>query len=544
MGPRVTLRTTFAGATYEWGGRVVRTESEIDPVSRMVHAIVEVRDPYLVGPDPERPPLAVGMYVEAEIEGRAFERVAVLPRAALRGRNQVLLVDIDNHVRFREIDVLRSTTDSVYVSSGLSEGEMVALTALEGPTDGMLVQITDVSVNGFAGGISESGVEVGTAASETESQAESVIADSTTESLTEPVVATATTDFSNEPDAAALTAEREQPGWLRDLLTEEPAPRETRTARARVARTSPLSSPASAPSVASAPSPASSPSPVAAVTPPAAVPALAPRRVPTQPTDNDPPVPDRTPVSAERAAPPVSLVPDRASAISVLAFVDMSPRTTPNSTDTLGEGVAEAVSAGLADLESVTLVSTPTDAGWLVGGGVQRLGDAVRITARVVDASDGDVVRAVKVDGPLADLPRIRDEVVAAIRNSVIEALGLSIPPSASGVLVSVALRDFANVSQAPADSELVRSITAAVAEQILSLQTVAVVATEDDADWIISGGVQRVGGVLRITASVIDVKQGAVVSAVKVDGPVEEITRLQEEVAGQLSSTVSQVTS
>ena len=33
--PRVTLRATFAGTAHEWQGRIVRTEGEIDPVSRM-----------------------------------------------------------------------------------------------------------------------------------------------------------------------------------------------------------------------------------------------------------------------------------------------------------------------------------------------------------------------------------------------------------------------------------------------------------------------------------------------------------------------------
>ena len=69
-GPRVTLRATFAGETHAWRGRIVRTESEIDPVSRMVHVVAEVDDPYRSGSDPDRPPLAVGMYVDAEIEGR------------------------------------------------------------------------------------------------------------------------------------------------------------------------------------------------------------------------------------------------------------------------------------------------------------------------------------------------------------------------------------------------------------------------------------------------------------------------------------------
>ena len=144
-GPQVTFRTTFAGATYEWRGRILRTEGEIDPVSRMVHVVAEVHDPYASGSDPRRPPLAVGMYVEAEIEGRAFDEIVVVPRAALQGRNQVLTIDRDSRVQFREIDILRATTESVYVRSGLTQGETVAISSLDGPTDGMLVQITDLS---------------------------------------------------------------------------------------------------------------------------------------------------------------------------------------------------------------------------------------------------------------------------------------------------------------------------------------------------------------------------------------------------------------
>ena len=143
-GPRVTLLATFAGATHEWVGRIVRTESEIDPVSRMVHAIAEVEDPYSPGPDPNRPPLAVGMFVEAEIDGREFESVAVVPRAALRGRDQVLIIDSESRVRFRNIEVLRATTESLYVTGGLSDGEWIAVSALDTPTDGMLVQVTEV----------------------------------------------------------------------------------------------------------------------------------------------------------------------------------------------------------------------------------------------------------------------------------------------------------------------------------------------------------------------------------------------------------------
>ena len=141
VGPRVTLRARFAGRTHAWQGRIVRTEGEIDPVSRMVHVVAQVKDPYAPGRDPSRPPLAAGMYVEAEIEGRIATGVVVLPRAALRGSSQVLVVDAESRLRFRTVELLRSTTEAIVVRTGLEEGEMVALSLLDVVTDGMKVQV-------------------------------------------------------------------------------------------------------------------------------------------------------------------------------------------------------------------------------------------------------------------------------------------------------------------------------------------------------------------------------------------------------------------
>ena len=45
-GPEVVLRARFAGRDLEWRGRVVRTEGEIDPRSRMLHMVARVEDPY------------------------------------------------------------------------------------------------------------------------------------------------------------------------------------------------------------------------------------------------------------------------------------------------------------------------------------------------------------------------------------------------------------------------------------------------------------------------------------------------------------------
>ena len=50
----------------------------------MMHAVARVANPYGPSDDAQRPPLAVGMFVEAEIEGHVYEEVYLLPRSALR----------------------------------------------------------------------------------------------------------------------------------------------------------------------------------------------------------------------------------------------------------------------------------------------------------------------------------------------------------------------------------------------------------------------------------------------------------------------------
>jgi RND family efflux transporter MFP subunit len=142
-GPKVVLRAEFAGKVHEWTGRVVRTEGEIDRRSRMVHVVARVANPYARGDDPRRPPLAAGMYVEAEIEGTEVELAAVLPRAALRGDGLVYVIDGENRLRFRRVELLRSTNESIVVGAGLEAGEKVILSPMEAVTDGMQVRTAD-----------------------------------------------------------------------------------------------------------------------------------------------------------------------------------------------------------------------------------------------------------------------------------------------------------------------------------------------------------------------------------------------------------------
>ena len=139
--PAVTLRASFAGYPFEWQGRVVRTEGEIDAKSRMVTAVASIEDPYGQGADRTRPPLAVGLFVEAEIQGRRVGDASVLPRTALRGTDHVLVLDADSRLRLRKVDVLRVEREQVVIGAGLAPGERVCVSPLPGAVDGMQVRV-------------------------------------------------------------------------------------------------------------------------------------------------------------------------------------------------------------------------------------------------------------------------------------------------------------------------------------------------------------------------------------------------------------------
>ena len=135
-GPRVVLQARFAGGLHEWEARIVRVGGEIDPATRMVNLIARVEDPYRAMGD--RPPLSVGLFVDAEVVGRSVDSVFEVPRGALVGADRVWLVE-DDRLTQRQVGILRSDPDVAVVLDGLTSGALISLTILETAVDGMLV---------------------------------------------------------------------------------------------------------------------------------------------------------------------------------------------------------------------------------------------------------------------------------------------------------------------------------------------------------------------------------------------------------------------
>jgi multidrug efflux pump subunit AcrA (membrane-fusion protein) len=135
----VIVSADFAGRRWSWSGRVVRVESEIDQLTRMLHLVARVEAPF-ADDGSGRPPLAAGLFVEAVIHGRRRQGLVVLPRAALRDGGHVLVVDADERLRRRAVDVLRLERGRVVLADGVRPGERVVVSLLEAATDGMRVR--------------------------------------------------------------------------------------------------------------------------------------------------------------------------------------------------------------------------------------------------------------------------------------------------------------------------------------------------------------------------------------------------------------------
>lgn len=135
----VRLTGQFANNENRWNARVVRTEGVIDVNSRILYVVAELKGEELFSPT-DNTPITIGQFVTAEIEGRSFENVIRLPRESLRQGNQVLIVDRDNKLRTRMVDILETNEEYIVIASGIEDGDVVNLSQLGLSVDGLLVE--------------------------------------------------------------------------------------------------------------------------------------------------------------------------------------------------------------------------------------------------------------------------------------------------------------------------------------------------------------------------------------------------------------------
>lgn len=143
----VTLTGNVSGGFGTWEAWIVRTEAVVDESTRLTHAVARIEDPYALNGDNNETPLPMGTFVNARIRGRSAAGLIPLPRVALRDNGRIFIADENDKLAIREVDVVRSTPETVYVSNSLKPGDRVITTALQTPIPGL-----DLRVREAAGG--------------------------------------------------------------------------------------------------------------------------------------------------------------------------------------------------------------------------------------------------------------------------------------------------------------------------------------------------------------------------------------------------------
>lgn len=144
-GADVDLSGTFAGIETIWPAKIIRNEGVIDSKSRMNYLVAEINDPYALLENNNVTPLRFGSYVTANIVGLEVAQAASVPRYLVQN-SRVALLDTDSKLHYSEVKIVRQDGQNVIISSGLTEGDRLIVSALDYPVDGMkLALITDKS---------------------------------------------------------------------------------------------------------------------------------------------------------------------------------------------------------------------------------------------------------------------------------------------------------------------------------------------------------------------------------------------------------------
>jgi RND family efflux transporter MFP subunit len=129
-----------AGQHYTWRGHVARVKAMMDEKTRTLPMVIEVDEFATDGQSQDYFRLRPGMFVTIKIKGKEIDQAFVLPRHIVYPGDVVYTVE-ENHLKIKEVNILRSYKDLVIIIEGLSEGDLIVKTPLSSVKDGMSVRL-------------------------------------------------------------------------------------------------------------------------------------------------------------------------------------------------------------------------------------------------------------------------------------------------------------------------------------------------------------------------------------------------------------------
>ncbi|MBT6177674.1 MAG: efflux RND transporter periplasmic adaptor subunit [Deltaproteobacteria bacterium] len=122
-------------------GRVLQLAGNLDPAGRLAQVLIEIEDPLgLKTKESESLPMLLGSFVNVDIQGKTMTRAVEVPRRAIQEGSKVLVMNKENRLEIRDVEIQWRSKASVYVSQGLATGDRIIISRIHRPISGTLLQ--------------------------------------------------------------------------------------------------------------------------------------------------------------------------------------------------------------------------------------------------------------------------------------------------------------------------------------------------------------------------------------------------------------------
>lgn len=137
---KVLVSSQIGADEYFWDASIVRTDSTYDLNTRQIDVIAEIEDPFSKTLD--QPPLKIGQFVNAKIQGRTVDDVYVIPNKSIREGGYVYAVREERLTKL-PVTLLWQDDKNALISDGLNDNEIIVTTSLNSTLTGAKAKLTD-----------------------------------------------------------------------------------------------------------------------------------------------------------------------------------------------------------------------------------------------------------------------------------------------------------------------------------------------------------------------------------------------------------------
>jgi len=128
-------------------GQVLRILGDLDENARMAKVLVAVDDPLALTPaNAGQPRLIIGAFLRGRIRGRVLQHAVSIDPAWLRDGNTVWVMNDQDRLERRPVEVAYRDDERVLIAGGLEAGERIVTSTITAVDEGMPLRVRQVAV--------------------------------------------------------------------------------------------------------------------------------------------------------------------------------------------------------------------------------------------------------------------------------------------------------------------------------------------------------------------------------------------------------------